>query len=981
MELSIIDPAQGIDVDIVLHPPDYDGDRLYTAEPSAPLPPARVNSFSFNLQPDESSPVAALAFSPDGSEIVGGTWNGSLRFWTIASGQYQTTFDNQGHSVTASAYKPDGNQLVFSSINGSIVLLDSTTGAEIRRFQGHSGPVFDVAFSPDGTRVVSAGADKTIRIWNVQTGDELVQLVGHSLPVFGVAFSPDGSKVVSCGLDKTVRIWNSSDGSELNILNGHDGSVAEVLFSPDGLTVVSCSDDKTIRLWSATTGVLLRTITGHEGAVNCLAFSPDGSRLASGSADKTLRLWDISDGTELASFNGHTKPILSLAFHPDNERVASGSMDNEIRIWNINDSNDIQKLRVVFTHLLVFVTVTDNSTNTTFPDLPVILHLDLKIEADLTDSGLERNHQLALSLIRLDQSVRNILETQNIDADAVEAGIRENLDRSVPLGVAQGQQVQQIRMQKFVTDSQNSVGLYIDLALKSGPEADAYLDPRGLVHLAVDFRPPGADLAFSTSPSLFGLLGPDLKFRQAEETDPGSGNFKFPLRKDPLDKSSDEVGKLKGIKVRPEKIHSSNSPPIITGRLEVDVHGEYTDLPLDPDFNLQLFFKPGIKNDRIDWDIDIDVDFGLLATLFLAVVGIGLTLLFAPALAWGSTIFAGLIVGLAVLKGFIGEPLAAKIVGGQLDAESQASFLDALPFELPVAQRRWDPFYRTQHTVVSLIDAVVIDDLGIAFESKGIRLSKRPVPIDHVVIRDETRAGAGHVDGFKYRVSDYQAITASLTANAPGVDRMAFSESDPVNDPLLLTLTLEQIKERIDAGRLLAPISLIPKRIHLVNNQIDHLLCISFREKEEINRDLINQFKSETRIAIEAAASDIILDQVTDELEQSLGRPPTQEEIDKAFDKRLDELVNSFLPNFKENILPGELEDAIAQALRFDLSPEEFVEHQLAKILVIDGKEIIVRHNADGSVTPYFRDRPDGDPRDNLLALPHYSPPYQPPPP
>jgi hypothetical protein len=77
--------------------------------------------------------------------------------------------------------------------------------------------------------------------------------------------------------------------------------------------------------------------------------------------------------------------------------------------------------------------------------------------------------------------------------------------------------------------------------------------------------------------------------------------------------------------------------------------------------------------------------------------------------------------------------------------------------------------------------------------------------------------------------------------------------------------------------------------------------------------------------------------------------------------------------------LPGLLENAIARTLRLDLTPEELIEQQLAGALILADKEIIVRHNQDGSTTPYYRDHPDGDPRDNLLSLPHYTPPYQPP--
>ena len=85
------------------------------------------------------------------------------------------------------------------------------------------------------------------------------------------------------------------------------------------------------------------------------------------------------------------------------------------------------------------------------------------------------------------------------------------------------------------------------------------------------------------------------------------------------------------------------------------------------------------------------------------------------------------------------------------------------------------------------------------------------------------------------------------------------------------------------------------------------------------------------------------------------------------------------MPGFERELLPGLVEAAVARTLRFDLAPEELIEQQLAGVVILDGKEIIVRHNSDGTATPYYRDHPDGDPRDNLLSLPQYTSPYQPP--
>jgi hypothetical protein len=413
----------------------------------------------------------------------------------------------------------------------------------------------------------------------------------------------------------------------------------------------------------------------------------------------------------------------------------------------------------------------------------------------------------------------------------------------------------------------------------------------------------------------------------------------------------------------------------------IDVHGEYTDALGDPDFHLQLQFRPKRDADGlVSWDLDVDVDLGLLATLLLVAAGIGLTLLFAPGLAWGSTLIVGTIVGLAVLKELIAEPLAAKLVEDHLDEESDASVLDALPFRPPAALRRWDPFYVTQHQIAGLLDQdVVVDRAGIAFQAARLALDKEPVPVDHVVVRDEGRT-AGSVDSLRYRVCDFNSHRTDFDAVAPGTDRMEYSRADPTVEPLLVSLTPAQIGDRIEARKLLAPITYTAERIYLVEGQIDALLVLSRREREEQRQALIDAFRREVFALIDGLFGDQIRADVEADLTEKLGRQPTQAEITEEFNARINALIDLVIPGFEDQVLPGLLAKAVARTLRFDLAPEELIEQQLAGALILDGKEIIVRHNDDGTTTPYYRDHPDSNPRDNLLSLPHYTPPYQPPP-
>jgi WD40 repeat protein len=142
----------------------------------------------------------------------------------------------EGHSdgVSSVAFSPDGTQIVSGSYDKTVRLWDTVTGAALQTLEGHSGLVRSVAFSPDGTQVVSGSDDKTVRLWDAATGAALQTLKGHSSHIRSVAISPDGTQVVSGSDDKMVRLWDTATGAALQTLEGYSDSVNSVAFSPDG---------------------------------------------------------------------------------------------------------------------------------------------------------------------------------------------------------------------------------------------------------------------------------------------------------------------------------------------------------------------------------------------------------------------------------------------------------------------------------------------------------------------------------------------------------------------------------------------------------------------------------------------------------------------------------------------------------------------------------------------------------------------------
>jgi WD40 repeat protein len=156
--------------------------------------------------------------------------------------------------VLSVAFSPDGTRIVSGCGDETIRVWDARTGDTVAGpFKGHTNWVRSVAFSPDDTRIVSGSDDHTIRVWDARTGDTVAEpFKGHTGFVCSIAFSPDGMRIVSGSYDHTIRVWDARTGDTVaGPFKGHTDSVASVAFSPDGTRIVSGSYDQTIQVWDA----------------------------------------------------------------------------------------------------------------------------------------------------------------------------------------------------------------------------------------------------------------------------------------------------------------------------------------------------------------------------------------------------------------------------------------------------------------------------------------------------------------------------------------------------------------------------------------------------------------------------------------------------------------------------------------------------------------------------------------------------------
>ncbi|WP_106396429.1 WD40 repeat domain-containing serine/threonine protein kinase [Actinocorallia populi] len=292
--------------------------------PSAPRSGGRVLT-------GHTSAVSTVAFNPDGTVLVSGGDDGTVRLWDPDSGRTTRRLADQTGRVLLTAFG-SGGTLLSGGDDATAHLRDLATDRTSRLLTSHPGPVHAMAFSPDGTVLVTGGDDASVRLWGGVTARPIRVLTGHTKPVRAVAFSPDGTILASGGDDGTVRLWNPGSGRLLGALTGHSGAVNSAAFSPDGEILATAGDDAAVYLWHVAAANAIRVLTDHPGPVRAVAFAPDGAVLASGGDDGTTLLWNMASATPLRDLTAHTGPVRALAFAPRTPALATASADKTLRI-------------------------------------------------------------------------------------------------------------------------------------------------------------------------------------------------------------------------------------------------------------------------------------------------------------------------------------------------------------------------------------------------------------------------------------------------------------------------------------------------------------------------------------------------------------------------------------------------------------------------------------------------------------------------
>jgi hypothetical protein len=248
----------------------------------------------------------------------------------------RATLNGHTESVCAIGWHPDGTVLVSGGADKTLKLWDVATLECAATMDGHGGSVYDCCWSPDGRTLASASGDETVKLWNMETRT-CVALLEHGECAVSCTWSPDGRWLASTSTDD-FKVWDVEARSCIATLDGVYHSCA---WCPDGSKVLIGGDSGAVVLWDVATRSCVATLEDHTEPVCACAWSPDGLRFVTGSYDCTLKLWSAAAPFSCtATLLGHTGFIRSCAWSSNGLTIASCSCyPGTVRLWDAASGN------------------------------------------------------------------------------------------------------------------------------------------------------------------------------------------------------------------------------------------------------------------------------------------------------------------------------------------------------------------------------------------------------------------------------------------------------------------------------------------------------------------------------------------------------------------------------------------------------------------------------------------------------------------
>ena len=262
-----------------------------------------------------SERILSVAFTPDGKTLVavGGTPArfGEIQIWDVPSKKLRRSILATTDTLFGGALSPDGSHVVVGGADNTVRVIEIASGKELFKAGYHEDWVLDTVFGIDGKRIVSVGRDRAAKLADASTGAFIENVNFLRDKLFAIARHPRRDQVLIGGSDRVPYLYRMDRARALKIADDstlvrkfaeQPGDIYALAFSADGSRIAVGGIANQVTVYDTETGDPLARCAVPEAGTFVLAFHPGGKRLLAGGFDGRLRLFDAATGKSLQEF-------------------------------------------------------------------------------------------------------------------------------------------------------------------------------------------------------------------------------------------------------------------------------------------------------------------------------------------------------------------------------------------------------------------------------------------------------------------------------------------------------------------------------------------------------------------------------------------------------------------------------------------------------------------------------------------------------
>lgn len=291
--------------------------------------------------------IKKVAVSPSNGDILSAGYDQRIRIWDARA--LDPKLDLAHHPATwerSFNWSPDGSRLLAGSFDGTVLVWDAANGACLAEIGGE-GPVLgnacfnDVSADPKG-ELAAVSDDGLLRLGKLEPSGadwrKACQPASGRVLMNAVILDPVKERVVAGAHDQALYLFERIGGTaaerRLPLAEGPVNCV-RVAEAPgyEGQVFAACYSGAVLRV-DPDDGRIKSAIRLHQGAVKALRLHPHAPLGVSCGADGLLLSWGF-DGRLRRSFHGHTAIVDDLDLEPDGARLASTSRDFSLKVYDL----------------------------------------------------------------------------------------------------------------------------------------------------------------------------------------------------------------------------------------------------------------------------------------------------------------------------------------------------------------------------------------------------------------------------------------------------------------------------------------------------------------------------------------------------------------------------------------------------------------------------------------------------------------------